>query len=267
MVDYFYGARAALSGLRDRKGLPEDVQADIARWLDVFGTYAATSRMTAELVAGKQAPAIGAIEAIRTTRAMRRLDPSRPVSDSDIETILEAANRGPNGGNRQPVRWIVVRDQEQRRKLGEIYREVTMGPRPGPGQAAAPGTPPPTSEPAPDPLTARRLRSEQHLTEHLGEAPVIIVVCAAGPFERTAPSVYPSVQNLMIAARALGLGTTLTARHTMREDAVKAVLGIPEEVRTYAMIPIGYPLGRWGEGPRRPVQESVYQDRWPESAQ
>jgi nitroreductase len=68
----------------------------------------------------------------------------------------------------------------------------------------------------------------------------------------------------MLAARALGLGTTLTTIHRREEEAVKAVLGIPDEVHTYCIIPVGHPLGRWGEAPRRPFEEVTYWDRWGE---
>jgi nitroreductase len=73
------------------------------------------------------------------------------------------------------------------------------------------------------------------------------------------------VQNLFLAARALGLGTTLTTVHRLQEDEVRAVLGIPDDVHTWAMIPVGYPTGRWGEAPRRPVEEITYWDGWRET--
>jgi nitroreductase len=78
--------------------------------------------------------------------------------------------------------------------------------------------------------------------------------------------VYPGVQNLFLAARALGLGTTLTTVHKLQEDAVREVLDIPADVQTWAMIPVGYPTGRWGEGKRRPVEETTYWNAWRETA-
>ena len=183
-------------------------------------------------------------EAIRTTRAMRRLDPARAVSPADLETILEAAGRGPSGGNRQPVRWLAVQDTELRRRVGEVYREQAYE--------------------FLKQLTAQTpdVRSYYHLADHLGEAPVLVVPCAPGDPARLAASVYPAVQNLMLAARALGLGTTLTTIHRGNEAAVKDILGIPEDVQTFALIPVGYPLGRWAEAPRKPVWEVAYRDRW-----
>ena len=185
-------------------------------------------------------------EAIRTTRAMRRLDPRRDVSEADLKTILEAATKGPSGGNRQPLRWLVVRDPEARRRVAEVYRtEAYRFLEQFP-------------ERTPD------VASYYHLADHLGEAPLLVIPCAAGDPARLPASVYPSVQNLLLAARALGLGTALTTIHRGDEAAVKAILGIPEDVHTFAIIPVGYPLGRWGEAPRRPLAEVAYRDRWGE---
>jgi len=181
-------------------------------------------------------------EAIHTTRAMRRLDPSHVVADEDIRRVLEAATKAPSGKNSQPVRWIVVTDVDVRRQLGEVYRRCGAGGMDGNEDA-------------------RLSRSAWHLIEHLGEAPVLIVACTEGENRRPG-SVYPAVQNLMLAARGLGLGTTLTTMHLEDEAAVKQILGIPETVLTYCIIPMGYPLGRWGEAPRKPVEDVTYRDRW-----
>jgi nitroreductase len=191
-------------------------------------------------------------DAMRTTRAMRRLDPGRPVSREDIWTIVEMATKAATGGNSQPVRWIVVEDAEKRRQLGEIYRRCWDQVGAMYRQRTA----------AEDALTNRMLTSADHLGAHMGEAPVIIIPASKGG---DPASVFPGVQNLFLAARALGLGTTLTTVHQLEEDAVRAVLGIPEDVRTWAMIPVGYPTGRWGEGTRRPVEETTYWDGWRET--
>jgi nitroreductase len=188
-------------------------------------------------------------EAMRTTRAMRRLDPGRAVSSDDIWTIVEMATKAATGGNSQPVRWIVVEDAEKRRRLGDIYRECW----------AQVGALYRQRTPDGDTRTNRMLNSADHLGEHMGEAPVIVVPASKGD---DPASVFPGVQNLFLAARALGLGTTLTTVHRLKEDEVRAVLGIPEDVQTWAMIPVGYPTGRWGEPVRRPVEEITYWDGW-----
>jgi nitroreductase len=189
-------------------------------------------------------------EAIATTRAMRRLDASREVADEDVLTIVEAATKAATGGNSQPVRWMVVRDADTRARLGAIYRECWQSVR---GFYASQEQ---------TPTSARMLGSADHLGEHMGEAPVLILPCSKGQPGQAESSVFPGVQNLFLAARALGLGTTLTTVHRLQEDQVREVLGIPADVNTWALIPVGYPTGRWGEAKRRPVREVTYWDSW-----
>ncbi|MGH9213677.1 MAG: nitroreductase family protein [Acidimicrobiales bacterium] len=187
-------------------------------------------------------------EALRTTRAMRRFDLTRPVPDASIWTIIEAATRAPSGGNRQPVRWLVVQDERTRRELGTVYRSAWRAVRAGLGARLLS-----------DPQLARVFQAAEHLAEHMGDVPLIIVPCAAGA---SPASVYPAIQNLLLAARGLGLGTTLTTAHLAREHEVRKILSIPDDVSTYAVIPVGYPLGRWVDVQRRPVEEVTYWNRW-----
>jgi nitroreductase len=195
---------------------------------------------------------VDVFEVIWTTRAMRRLDSSRGVPEEDLLLILEAAGMAPSGGNAQPVRWIVVRDASLRRRIGEIYRAQAR-PTLLSGYEEHAKT---------DPAVARMLASALHLADHLGEAPVLLIPCAPSGVVRVEGSVYPAIQNLMLAARARGLGTTITGMHRDSENTVKELLGIPEEVQTFAIIPLGYPLGRWGEPQRKPVREVTFWDRW-----
>jgi nitroreductase len=191
-------------------------------------------------------------EAIATTRAMRRLDADRDVPDADILTIIEAATKAATGGNTQPVRWLVVRDPGKRKRLGEIYGQCWRSVRgiyAGREQTTR---------------SSRMLASADHLSDHMGEAPVLILPCAKGAPGQVESSVFPGVQNLFLAARTLGLGTTLTTVHRLREPEVRAVLGVPDDVGTWALIPVGYPTGRWGEAVRRPVREVTYWDTWKE---
>ena len=96
----------------------------------------------------------------------------------------------------------------------------------------------------------------------MAEAPVLLIPCAPRGLTRAEGSVYPAIQNLMLAARARGLGTTLTSLHREDEASLKDALGIPEEVDTFAIIPVGYPLGRWGEAKRSPLREVTFWERW-----
>lgn len=199
---------------------------------------------------------IDVLEAIATTRSMRRLKPD-PIRDDVLHTIMEAATRAPSGSNQQTWSFVVVRDPELKKQIQVWYHEGALryfksGPQSAPG--ADGGT------------TMNRVRSSAaHLAEHLHEAPVLVFCCIQGtPSLTLGSSIYPAVQNLMLAARAFGIGSTLTTFHLYREAEIKKLLNIPEEVQTAALIPLGYPTGRWGRGPRKPVEEVVFADRFGE---
>lgn len=195
-------------------------------------------------------------EVVRTQRAMRRLHPD-DVPDEQLWQILEAASMAPSGGNRQPWNFIVIRDAEKKRKIGEWYLEAWERSY-GPAKDAM----------LANPQQARTFRSADHLARHLAEVPVLILATvrkeqfAIGP--TLGASIYPAVQNLMLAARALGLGTTLTTLHKLHEDDVKELLGIPENVETMALVPVGRPKGRFGTPSRLPIERVAYWDAWGE---
>ena len=108
------------------------------------------------------------------------------------------------------------------------------------------------------------LDAAQYLADHIHEAPVWIVPCMGGanPSRTAGSSIYPAVQNMLLAARALGLGATLTTLYLSFEKEVEAALGLPADVHSYALLPIGYPMGRFGPVRRVPVADIVYKDRW-----
>ena len=200
---------------------------------------------------------ISLFEAMHTQRAIRRFT-GEPVSEEVIERILEAAVRPPSGRNTQPWRFIVIRDSKTKRKIGDYYRRACEAA--GIGQEPIPG------------LSKKVNDSVTHLAFHMGEAPVLILACyeylnqhAVGTSTLlTGSSIYPAVQNLLLAARALGLGTSLTTVHSMFESDIKDLLGIPPNVQTAALIPLGYPSPeeRFGGSRRRPVAEVTHFDRW-----
>jgi len=198
-------------------------------------------------------------DVVTTQRAMRRLKPD-PIPEPVLRQIMDAAICAPSGGNRQGWRFIVVRDSAKRARLGELYREGWGELAKVPFYAGA------AKEPAGSP-TRRMVESAAHLAEHMGEAPVIIVACIAldagvKASVITGASIYPAVQNIMLAARALGIGSCLTTLHRYREAQVKELLGIPPDVETVALIPLGYPLGKFGRPPRRPLAEVAFADAW-----
>ena len=197
-------------------------------------------------------------EAIFTTRAMRRLKPD-PVPPEDLEYLVRAATQAANAQNLQTWAFVVVTDPATRERIGEIYREL--------GRQIV--TPAAEESSALDPATRKVYRHSIALVEGMVDAPALIVVCNRGspPAEALAASayygsVYPAIQNLMLAARSRGLGTTLTTLHKLREADVKTVLGIPDDYETIALIPVGYPTGRGGSPKRRPTGEVTPWDRW-----
>jgi nitroreductase len=196
-------------------------------------------------------------ETIATTRSMRRLKPD-PVPSELIRKILEAGTAAPSGGNMQRWRFLVVTDAKVKRVVGTYYKRAwdeVVYPRYRAG-TPAPGTSPERFR--------RMLDAAQYLADHIHEAPVWIVPCMAGatPSRTAGSSIYPAVQNMLLAARALGLGATLTTLYLTFEKEVEGALGLPADVHSYALLPIGYPMGRFGPVRRVPLTEIVYRDRW-----
>lgn len=196
-----------------------------------------------------------------TTRSMRRLKPD-PVPDALIRKILEAGAAAANGGNFQRWRFLVVKDRAIKQAVQVWYKKAfdeVVGPR------YAKSAPPPgvTAE-----RYARQHAAVEYLTEHFHEAPVWIVACIdegkATPNRWSGASIYPAVQNMLLATRALGLGSTLTTRHLLYEKEAEAALGLPEGVHSYAILPIGYPMGKFGPIGRGNLADITYQDTWGE---
>lgn len=196
-------------------------------------------------------------EIIASTRSMRRLKPD-PVPPELIRKILEAGLSAPSGGNMQRWRFIVVRDPKIKQTVGAYYKRAwdeVVNPRYRSG-TPAPGTSPERFR--------RMLDAAQYLADHIHEAPVWIVPCLEGanPTRTAGSSIYPAVQNMLLAARALGLGATLTTLYLNFEKEVEAALGLPADVHSYALLPIGYPVGRFGPVRRVPLTEVVFEDQW-----
>ena len=196
-------------------------------------------------------------EIIRTTRSMRRLKPD-PVPNELIRKILEAGVCAPNGANMQRWRFLVIKDPAIKQTVGAFYKRAF-------DEQAAPRYR--VGEPAPGMTRAQFLRlldAAGYLAAHIHEAPMWIVPCLEGgaPTRTSGSSIYPAVQNMLLAARALGLGATLTTVYLQFEKEAEAALGLPPNVHSYALLPIGYPLGRFGPVRRVPLADVVYEDRW-----
>jgi nitroreductase len=204
--------------------------------------------------------------AIHGMRAMRRLKPD-PVPDDVIRQIIDAGLCAPSGGDVQHWRFIVVKDPEVKKQIQLRYKKALdqLLPR----YRVAP--PPPGKTEA---QKNRMLDAVVYLTEHFHEAPVLIVCCLVGDMAKaiglpkmSGASIYPAVQNMLLAARGLGLGSTLTTRHLLFEAEVNEVLGLPANAETFAILPIGYPMGKFGPVSRQPVDAVTFQDRWGRSYQ
>lgn len=213
---------------------------------------------------------ISLYDAMRTTRAVRRLRPD-PIPDAVLRRVLEAATFAPSGGNRQAWRIIVVRDAALKEELAKRQRKYWSA-YAAAGRATSNALPEKSRE-----RTLKALAAGDYLAEHFHELPAVLVVCfdprgvmitdaALGRVSVVGgASIYPAVQNLLLACRAEGLGCVLTTLLCAAEAEIRPLLALPEPWATAAYVPIGYPVGR-GHGPlsRKPVEEMVYRDRFGE---
>ena len=192
-------------------------------------------------------------EAIFSLRAIRRVRPD-PIPEEDLRDILTAAIQAPNGGNAQPWHFLVVRDPELRAQLGELYHEAWWAKRADEGVHGPEDLDPDN----------RVSASAMRLADEFGEAPAIVLVCATAQGSGAAGSVIPAVENLLLAARGLGVGGTITTLHASVDERVKALLGIPAEAQIVYAVRLGYPRGRFGPVTRKPLDEVTSGDRWGE---
>ena len=203
---------------------------------------------------------VGLLEGLATTRAIRRYRPD-PIPDADLAAILFGATRAPSGTNRQPFRFLVLRDGPKaaaaKALLGEAFRRGWAAKRDADGFGGP--------DPADDSPRARTARAMQHYVDHLEEVPVVVLACLVryrAPTPREGASIYPACQNLLLAARALGYGGVLTGWHADVEPELHRLLAIPDEAVISATITLGRPQGRHGPVRRRPLSELVYDDEW-----
>jgi nitroreductase len=192
-------------------------------------------------------------DAIFSLRAIRRLK-TDPIPDEDLHTILEAAIQAPNGGNQQHWHFILVKGDEQRAKLAEIYHEAWWAKRKDAG----------INGPEDIPETDKSGRAAMRLADEFGMAPAVVLVFATRQGAQAMGSVIPSVQNMLLAARALGVGGTITTLHPQVDDRVREMFAVPEDAQLVYVIPLGYPRGRFGPVTRKPLEEVASLDRWGE---
>ena len=205
---------------------------------------------------------MGLFEVMYNCRAMRRLD-RKAVPEELLVKLVDAANQAPSGSNMQSGRWIVARDPAVKKQLADLNRkavEAYIAP-----QSARPQSLPHQSAQK----RARMLKSVLWQMEHMHEIPALIIACMefdapvhGHEMMRGAGSIWPGVQNLLLAARAMGLGAAPTTLALRDQNAVRAVLGMPNTMAAFCLIPVGYPLGKFGPVSRKPVSEIMRFDHW-----
>ena len=210
---------------------------------------------------GARGNGIGLLDGLMTSRAMRRYSKD-PVADDDIWTCLRAAVQAPSGGNIQPYQFLIVRAPDLKQGLADIYRrgwaryEPAIAPAEFPNAAVRKGW-------------ERNNRATVHLAENLEHVPVLVLLLMPSismtihddegpmPVGPTHASVYPAIQNFMLAARSLGLGTAMTTLHRIYENDVRNLVGIPDRYEVLALLPLGHPTGKWGVAPRHRSAEKI----------
>jgi len=201
-------------------------------------------------------------EALYTTRAMRRV--KKDAIPRDVQArILDAAIRAPSGGNSQGWRFLVVDDAEIRGQLAPIYRSCidmlweTIYAERIAAMAAAPQSP--------ESVEMEKIqRSANWMARHFEDYPLLLFAFAQG--DPTGGSIFPAVWSAMLAARAEGVGSTITSVMLFKIDEVLKILGVPAGSgwEFACCVPMGYPTGRWGIARRRPAHEVAYRNQWGE---
>lgn len=223
-----------------------------------------SSRALADVQSGLEMPLV---EAMTTQRAVRRLLPD-PVDDAIVLRCIELALKAPTGSNNQNWEFVVVKDREIKEGLAKRYRQVwrLYGEM---GRRAAKG----------DESTEKIIRAVEWQVRHFTEIPVLVVPCLKGSGTPSVPklphhllppiavssfygSIYPSVQNLLLAARAMGLGASLITLPLWSTKSARRLLGLPGDVTPCCIVPLGWPRGRYGPSTRRPVGEVVHLDHF-----
>ncbi|HLI80594.1 MAG TPA: nitroreductase family protein [Candidatus Binataceae bacterium] len=216
---------------------------------------------------------IGLFETMYTARALRRYK-TDPIPDDVMTKILEAGTRAPSGSNQQNWIFMVVKDAAKKKKISDIY-----------ARGAKILSTVYANRPRPPHMDEKQfqtlMNSAMYLFDHMSEAPVLLFAGlrtdTGGPVPNMPPevaaqmgkmariggsSIYPAVQNIILACRAFGIGTVLTTLHIFYEDEVKEILGLPKDIQTYALLPMGYPINKFGPLKRRPVSEVAFLDTY-----
>ncbi|MEU5919079.1 nitroreductase family protein [Streptomyces sp. NPDC047141] len=224
-------------------------------------------------------------DTMSTMRAMRRLKPE-PLPEALVERLVQAAVWGPSGGNMQRFEYVVVTDRDVMARLAPLWERCVDAYLATTGALAPEGMD--------EAAYGRMVAAIEYQRDHFADTPALVIPCYQFPAPRVTEEgyvasaqalgpvatqrmmetqerfmalaegscVYPGVQNLLLAARGLGLAANITIWHLMLEEEWKQALGIPEDMRTFAAIPVGRPMGNFGPVRRRPVSEVVHLNGW-----
>jgi nitroreductase len=173
------------------------------------------------------------LERIMLRQRAVRLFTDQPVEDALLERVIRAATFAPSGGNRQPWRFIIVRDQATKAGLGQIFDELGKQLY---GDNAPERTP-------------------------WQDVPVLIACCTETGAAVGGASIFPVVQNLLLAIHGIGLGSVLTTRWKSREAEVRPLLDLPDSMEAHAILPVGWPVRKYGRGKRLPVKDVTYREK------
>ena len=218
--------------------------------------------MTTSETNSESGEAMSLFDTIYHCRAMRKLD-TKPVPQELLIKLVDAANQAPSGSNMQSGRWLIVQDADVKMELAKLNRAgVTdyIGP-----MIENPGSLPHQDQEK----RTRMMKSVLWQMEHLHEIPALIIACMefgakadAMMMARGGGSIWPGIQNLLLAARALGLGAAPTTLALQDQAAVAKVLNLPDTMGAFCLIPVGYPLGKFGPVTRKPLSEILRFDQW-----
>ena len=229
-----------------------------------LGAISVTAPLASTPVMAQESPADAKLfDTIYSLRSIRRLKPDA-IPEETLRRIVEAGIHAPTGGNRQDWGFILVRDPETKTFIRDRYRAAQQKSR---------ASQPPLSELPP--ARQRAMKASIYLSEHMNEVPVILLACHAkeypawvqaknlrGSTATVHGSIYPAVQNILLACRAYGIGSVLTTTHFFFEEELKKKVGVPDNIEIAALLPLGYPRGKLGKTTRKPVEEVLYWDRW-----
>ncbi|MFT6039053.1 MAG: nitroreductase [Candidatus Azotimanducaceae bacterium] len=211
---------------------------------------------------GKLMQEMELFDAMYHCRAMRKLD-TKPVPEDMLVKLIDAANQAPSGSNMQSGRWLVVRDPAVKQQLADLNSlgvDAYIGP-----MIDNPGSLPHQDQEK----RLRMMKSVIWQKDHMHEIPALVIACMDFgakvddvTMARGGGSIWPGIQNLLLAARAMGLGAAPTTLALTDREAVAKVLNLPESMAAYCLIPVGYPLGKFGPVSRKPVSDIMRFDTW-----